>query len=346
LRGILLAAGAELLLEPHERAPAIVHAAVERAGRLVSARERAFLNAVLRRLPAALAAAGQEDGTPPSLARAFSHPAWLVERWTRVWGGNLRPLLAWNQGAPGTFLRHDAGPAPSLPLAEPTPWPGFYLLRPGADWDLVAPRLASGAWTVQNPAQGAAAALLAVCPGETVLDLAAAPGGKSRALAQALGPAGRLAAVDLPGDRLERLRAALAPFPWASVHAADVTDPGALAAAGVPAQADAVLLDVPCSNTGVLQRKPDVKWRLEPGGFARLADLQGRLLRAAADRVRPGGRLVYATCSLEPEENDGVVETFLLAAGRGWSLVRSVRHLPWVDGTDGAAAFLLARAPA
>jgi 16S rRNA (cytosine967-C5)-methyltransferase len=111
----------------------------------------------------------------------------------------------------------------------------------------------------------------------------------------------------------------------------------------LPTIYDAVLLDAPCSNTGVMRHRIDVKWRLRESDIAQHAEQQGALLRSAARLVRDGGRLVYSTCSLEPAENEEVVQRFLRDV-RGWTLERHAVAYPWIDGHDGAGAFLLVRA--
>lgn len=349
VRGILLAAGAEILLAP-QRTPAIVHAAVERGRKLVSPREAGFLNAVLRRLPDALGRTNGDPATPEGAAARFSHPLWLVQRWWERLGPDAtRALLAWNQDAPVAYLRIDRGGIPPPELVEATVHRGVFRVRPGADWTHLAAGLRDGRWTIQNPAQRAAVDLLAPRPGETVLDACAAPGGKSRQIAAALAPdGGPLACLDLPGPRLDALRAALEPLghPWLRVAGLDVRtlNPEALAAAGLPRRYQAVLVDAPCSNTGVLQRKPDVKWRLRGDEFAEHAGRQLALLRGAAACVASGGRVVYATCSLEDEENDGVVRAFL-AATPGWELREQLVSRPWETPTDGGAAYLLRHVP-
>jgi 16S rRNA (cytosine967-C5)-methyltransferase len=110
----------------------------------------------------------------------------------------------------------------------------------------------------------------------------------------------------------------------------------------LPEEYDAVLLDAPCSNTGVMRHRIDVKWRLQDGDFARHAEQQLELLHAAARLVRPGGRLVYSTCSIDGDENENVIKAFFDSrAGGPFKLERSVQAYPWKDGHDGAGAFLL-----
>jgi 16S rRNA (cytosine967-C5)-methyltransferase len=178
-----------------------------------------------------------------------------------------------------------------------------------------------------------------------VLDLCAAPGGKSLLIVDALGR-GRIVAMDLPTARIDRLKENLSRSGGvgAALVQADLLDGGASALRehGLPTEYPAVLIDVPCSNTGVMRHRVDVKWRLEEADLGKHARQQGALLRAAAALVAPGGRLVYSTCSLDPAENAAVVEGFL-DRNRGFALLKSVVAVPWVDRHDGAAAFLLGR---
>jgi 16S rRNA (cytosine967-C5)-methyltransferase len=269
------------------------------------------------------------------------------------------------------------------PWLQPTDWPGFYVV-PAGRWREVEPLVAAGVLYLQDPAARTAAGLLDPLPGETVLDLCAAPGGKSLLLADLLvagarrgdgakaDPAaagsvtadvpgsaagttcGRVVAVDLPDERrLGRLRANLANAGAVDVALveADVLRlcPGLLAERGLPSSYTAVLLDTPCSNTGVMRHRVDVKWRLQESDIATHARQQLALLAAAARLVagpaagRGGGRLVYSTCSLESEENEGVVEAFLRASGAQFALEEARHGRPWEDGCDGASAFLLRR---
>jgi 16S rRNA (cytosine967-C5)-methyltransferase len=168
-------------------------------------------------------------------------------------------------------------------------------------------------------------------------------------IADRLQRTGRLVSLDLPGPRLDRLRENLAEVRGVQVDIVGIDLETARAETfreqGLPDQFAGVLLDVPCSNTGVMRHRVDVRWRLQAGDIARHASQQLVLLQAAAGRVAPGGRLVYSTCSLEREENEGVVEAFLASpAGRGWTLEAQVVARPWVTGEDGAGAFRL-RAP-
>jgi 16S rRNA (cytosine967-C5)-methyltransferase len=179
-----------------------------------------------------------------------------------------------------------------------------------------------------------------------VLDACASPGGKAVLTADTMGT-GHLVALDLPGKREERLRENLAKV--SGVKVSIVTGNllrGARArieSAGAPTEYPAVMLDVPCSNNGVMRHRVDVKWRLSPGDFSRHAAQQLALVESASSFVAPGGRIVYSTCSIDPEENTGVVDAFLEKSEGRFALEKSVISVPWESGHDGAAAFLLCR---
>lgn len=406
LQAVLLVAGFELLetgAAPAEEGHAakVVHHAVGQAKTLLSPAEARLVNAVLRRL----ARAPDLRGAPPSaavgaaeLARFFSHPEWLVRRWLAQLGADATcRLLEWNQSPPPVYGRWRGAADPPAWL-QTTAWPRFYAV-PAGHWSEIEPRLADGALYLQDPATLIAVELLDPQPGETVLDLCAAPGGKSllladmlerrarretalhgetspvsalpgtaAAAAEALSPAnsakaGRVVAVDLPDRRrIDRLKENLAKARATEVALVQA-DVLALSSQlfkehGLPAGYSAVLLDAPCSNTGVVRHRVDVKWRLREADIAKHAGQQLALLTAAARFVaspgtdspgsapadaRPGGRLVYSTCSLEPEENEGVIETFLRSAGGRFVLDQTRGSRPWETGCDGAAAFRLQR---
>jgi 16S rRNA (cytosine967-C5)-methyltransferase len=336
VRAVLCVAGFELLENPGQVAP-IVHHAVEKSKSLTSNKEAGLVNAVARKLALRLAE------PPGSAAEEFSHPDWLVARWEKEFGPEpTRALLAWNQQPAPVHARWRATGAPPDFLA-PTAWAGFFEVKAG-HWDEVRQLAREGALYLQDPSTRLCVELLAPQPGETILDACAAPGGKSLAIADAM-QTGRLVALDEPGPRLGRLQENLTRI-GSGVEVALM--PGDLRRAGprffkeynLPEAYDAVLLDAPCSNTGVMRHRIDVKWRLREGDVEQHAAQQLDLLRAAARLVHPGGRLVYSTCSLETEENEAVVRRFL-AAVRGWELERHVLAYPWIDRHDGAGAFLL-----
>jgi 16S rRNA (cytosine967-C5)-methyltransferase len=340
VRAVLFVAGFEML-EKHAEPAQVVHHAVGKAKVLTSAKEAGLINAVARKLVARLAA------PPASLAEATSHPRWLVERWEKEFGVEAtRALLEWNQQPAPVYARWRQSDAPPPDFLAPTRWPGFFEVKAG-HWDEVRQLAQSGILYLQDPSTRLSIELLAPEPNETILDACAAPGGKSLAIADAM-QTGRLVALDEPGPRLERLQENLNRI-TASVQVALM--PGDLLQANarffqefnLPESYDAVLLDAPCSNTGVMRHRIDVKWRLREGDFARQAAQQLALLRAAARLVREGGRLVYSTCSVETEENEAVVQKFVRESRVPWKTERHLLAYPWIDGHDGAGVFLLRR---
>lgn len=277
------------------------------------------------------------DGDPRSpslLSVRFSLPAWLLERWVARFGSGEAERLSLQCLAPPVLLLRPnpakgntetlaARLAGSGVEAEALPSGAVKLLHPG---DLTAlPGWAEGAFSVQDAAGQAAAQALGVDPGERILDLCAGVGGKTCALAEQAGPAGKVVAVDLSGSRLARLEANATRLGLSNI---EIQAGDALVLTTPWRESfDAVLLDAPCTNTGVLRRRPEARWRLAPEDPARLAEIQARLLEAAASCVRPGGRLVYSTCSLEMEENEGVTRAFA-AAHPGFTLDAETLTLP------------------
>jgi 16S rRNA (cytosine967-C5)-methyltransferase len=352
-RAVLYVAAFELI-EASEGGPdvgqtaKIVHHAVERTKELASAAEARLVNAVVRKLATILEGQKVPGAIAPAevLADYFSHPEWLVQRWLASLGaGPTRSLLEWNQSPAPLHARWRDPSRPAPEWLLPTEWKDFYAV-PSGHWSEVGPMLSAGSLYLQDPGTRLAVALLDPRPGETVLDLCAAPGGKSLLIVDALGT-GKIVAMDLPSARIDRLKENLSRTAGvgAALVQADLQEgAGAvLEEHGLPSQYSAVLIDVPCSNTGVMRHRVDVKWRLQEPDFAKHARQQGALLASAARLLAPGGRLVYSTCSIDAVENEKVVEAFL-DRNRGMSLAGSSTAVPWVDRHDGAAAFLLRRA--
>jgi len=199
-----------------------------------------------------------------------------------------------------------------------------------------------GFFYVQDPSTLLAVTELAPVAGESVLDLCAAPGGKTTFIAQRMGNQGRVIAQDHNSQRLRLLEENCTPS-WHHLRWYWIR-PGVEPATMTGAVYDRVLVDAPCSNTGVLRRRVDLRWRIRVEEIDRLQSGQSALLADAARQVGPGGTLVYSTCSLEPEENQRVVERFL--AERPEFKRESERELlPFKDGVDGAYVARLVRAP-
>jgi 16S rRNA (cytosine967-C5)-methyltransferase len=205
-----------------------------------------------------------------------------------------------------------------------------------------------GWFYVQDPGTLLAPRELGAQPGETVLDLCAAPGGKTTFLAQLMRNEGKIVAGDVSEDRLKLIRencqrlgvTCVEPILFSAFSlSASAFSSGATAPkrseGGQPSAFDRILIDAPCSNTGVLRRRVDLRWRISPAEILRLRQTQLDLLKRAATKLNPGGVLVYSTCSLEPEENSEVVREFL-AAHSNFKLEAERELLPFADGVDGA----------
>jgi len=288
---------------------AVVNEAVEltKAARKRSA--AGLVNAVLRKCrPPASRAATEEE-----LRRSF--PAWLRARWERNFGPEaFADLVRASNAVPPTTLRVSRGERDEIRrrLAQEgiETKPGRFsdcalIVKKGNVQTAEAYR--SGAVVIQDEASQLVAALLAPRPGERVLDLCAAPGIKTGQTALALGR-GLLVACDVSAPRLRTMRKLLRVPDGLTLHTLrlDATRELPFGAAF-----DRILVDVPCSGTGTLARNPEIKWRMQASDLERLAEVQARILRNALKVLVPGGRLVYSTCSLEPEENEQVVERVL-----------------------------------
>ncbi|MEO0509489.1 MAG: transcription antitermination factor NusB [Verrucomicrobiota bacterium] len=348
VEAILLVASYEFLSEPPERHPKIVHHAVERSKRLVNRFEQGFLNAVLRKLPNALSAISVESNP----ADYHSHPNWLVKRWTMEFGHeNTAALLNWNQRIPEKYIKLYQEPDIIPTSLQATEWKNFYRILPTADWKAeIEPLLNQGTAYIKDPSTRLAPEILAPNPGDNVLDLCAAPGGKAYDLAHLMKRKGRIVAVDLPGNRINHLRENLKNLeqkglkPGLLEHDVRELEESIFTENNLPGSYDCVMLDAPCSNTGVIQRRTDVKWRLNERDIKQCAALQLELLTKASKFVKAGARLVYSTCSIETQENEKVVEQFLSSeAGVEFKKVGAVTSRPWETGHDGAGAFLLER---
>jgi 16S rRNA (cytosine967-C5)-methyltransferase len=333
-----------------------VHAAVGETVQTITthpvARWRSLANALLRRL------AQEREGFPwleradhPQewLALRYGHPRWLVERLLAAYGeAETEELLAADDEAPVTHIRANTLRVSRDDLlakllergydARPGTLPeGILVAGPPGVW---AEPEAGHEFVVQDGGSLLAPMLLDPKPGEMVLDMAAGRGGKATHLAALMGNDGEVVALDVHAGKARQCEA-LARDMGAGIVRCEVGD----ARSWEPeARFDAVLLDAPCSGTGTLRRRAELRWRRTPEDVARVADLQRTLLDAAAGHVRAGGRLVYSTCSILPEENSLQIDGFLASAsGTAWRLVRSEQLLPSRDGTDGHFAALLER---
>jgi 16S rRNA (cytosine967-C5)-methyltransferase len=203
------------------------------------------------------------------------------------------------------------------------------------------PEFQNGAWYIQDPATSIAPSLLDAKPGEHILDACAAPGGKTSMLLDTMGmDTGTLWAIDPQQRRVDRLQENLERLGafHVLVRTCDLSD----LANESPPLFDGILLDVPCSNTGVFQRRPDAKWSVTPDSFAERAVLQLQILEQALQLISPTGRIVYSTCCIEPEETTGVIQSFCKAHSE-WTIDEEILRLPGEQNTDGAYACRLVK---
>ena len=320
------------------------HAAVFETVQVAPARSRKLVNAVLRRAlreeePLRQAALRQ----PPHVQ--WSEPEFLLEKWSRQFGAETALALChWNNRPAPVYARINR-----LKISVPDfmeRYPAACLL-PGEEnfvsFSNPIKAIEEGDCYAQDPSTVIACELLDAAPGEMVLDACAAPGGKTACLAEMMTNQGTLIATDRDPARLIRLRENLVRLGVnnTSVLQCDWRDPVSIERTALAESSfDKILLDAPCTNTGVMRRRVDVRWRLRRGDFKRMAAQQLEILRGVARFLRPGGSLVYSTCSLEPEENRNVVERFLKEHGE-FRLTNEKESLPFHEHFDGAYAALL-----
>jgi len=326
---------------------AAVHETVELAGR----KNRSLVNAVLRN---ALRRKQEllENASKQNLSIRSSHPQFLIDRWTKNLGAkHTAALCEWNNRPAPIYARINrlkisdedflaqaesalcADRGPQLREAVPT-HKNFVRVT-----TIPNDALAAGHCYIQDPSTAIACVLLGPLPGERVLDACAAPGGKTGYIAELMKNRGAILACDRDAGRIGTLRdnleslgvkiAQFARHDWSSGE--PLRDASAIS------PFDRILVDVPCSNTGVMRRRVDLRWRLMPEDFLRMRREQLRILRAIIPLLKPGGVLVYSTCSVEPEENEEVVHAFSQEFP-SVELVDQVSVLPFRDGFDGAFA--------
>jgi 16S rRNA (cytosine967-C5)-methyltransferase len=255
------------------------------------------------------------------LSSTLSHPEWLVRRWRDRYGFEAAETWARFDNQPAALtlrvntLRtsRDALMASLAALGvetEPTRFaPHGLAVRSGNP--LLTPLASDGLFIVRDESSQLVALLTGVAPGERVLDACASPGGKTTAMAAAMENHGLIVATDVRGRRVDLLAQAVAASGAACVRVVQADTAGVLP---FRQAFDCVLLDAPCSGLGTLRRDPEIRWRRAEESLAALADTQLCMLNRAGEVIRPGGRLIYATCSSEPEENEAVIGRFL--AGR------------------------------
>jgi len=300
---------------------AAVNETVGVAKKLGGPRLAGWVNAVLRR--ASFERESWLEAAPPigrtgpdkTFSIKYSHPDWMVTRWLSNHPVDVvERFLIWNNRRPSVTLRVNrlkSSPEEviaSLERAGLTPHPTHYdpyFLNIDHPGDLRRlPEIKEGLVSVQDLSQGLVARILDAKPGEEILDLCAAPGGKTTHLAE-LAPEASITSTDKSEERLDYLRTMISRMGYKNVSVSNYD-----IVLSSKRQYDAVLVDAPCTGTGVLSRRPDLRWRRQPDEVRRMAAVQLSLLHYAADRLKPGGRIVYSTCSIEPEENRDLIRRF------------------------------------
>ena len=304
-------------IPPHAAVDTAVTVAREGPGGAGAAR---FVNAILRaaiRAPIGLPSRSADE--LEFLTVAYSHPRWLVERFVEWFGvADAEALMAAGNEAAPNVLRLNLARGPHDELAALIERDGMRIARRGCFPETIvlagapifdSPTYRDGVFQPQAEASQLVARLLAPAAGSTVADCAAAPGGKSTHLAELVGVAGTVLALDLNLAGLRNARATAARLGHRNVLFARADCASALPLR--PQSVGYVMLDAPCTGLGTLREHPEIRWRLQPDDFARMAALQSRMLENAAALVRPAGALVYAVCSLAPHEGPDVIRNFL-----------------------------------
>lgn len=310
-----------------------------------------MINAVLRR------AQREKDDLLKLLAKQppyirLSHPPFLMDRWMEQYGEEDTIQLAeWNNEPPSTILRIEQAAVDAAefvdklredgiePLMHPYSDKEIFLVLPRGIGVRKVPGYEEGWFTVQDPATSVSVDLLAPRPGEVVLDACAAPGGKTAMMASRMRGKGELVAMDLHDDRLDVLKEnqKRLNLGWIELVQGDAREPEKALAGRT---FDAILLDVPCTNTGVLKRRADARWRVDEERLGMITKLQNEILTACSKLLSDKGRIVYSTCSLEAEENEDLVSRWI-RNNPGFRLVKTGKAFPPDSGTDGAFAALI-----
>jgi 16S rRNA (cytosine967-C5)-methyltransferase len=346
-----------------------------RCARAVGAeRATGLVNAVLRRLARTHDTIPLPDLTEDPLAHltsVLSLPPWIAERWLEIFGAEEAATLAKasNSVPPLTArvnplrssrqaLIEELGPR--LPDARPCRLAPRGVLLGHRGHPAHDPAFLEGRYTIQDEASQLVVAYLEPKPGERILDVCAAPGTKTTAIAEEIGDAGEVVALDRNARRLRLVGRDARRLGLTNITTCEYDAMRTLGGFAEQGAFDRILVDAPCSGLGTLRRNPDARWRVRPGDPPRLAEIQTTILRNAAAALRPGGVLVYSTCTLLPEENEMVVES-LLSEARDYRLLPGdaapeparglvgadgyLRCFPHLHDTDGFFAARLERNP-
>lgn len=311
------------------------HAAVFETVELAPKRARGLVNAVLRSADRRATELNELTVKQPLHIRT-SHPEFLVQKWTRQFGeAATNELCRWNNQPAPVYVRINSLKTSGEEFSDASLLPNDNRFASIPD---PRPALEARTCYAQDPSTAVACDSLGAKPDELVLDACAAPGGKTSFIAQMMLNRGRIVACDRAPDRLalltgnlERLGVSntrVVQHDWRSdIFPADLAE----------MRFDRILIDAPCSNTGVMRRRVDVRWRLRPKDFTRMPDEQFDIVQHVIPLLWPGSVLVYSTCSIEPEENEALVER-IIAAFPFLKLTDTKSVLPFRDHFDGAFA--------
>jgi 16S rRNA (cytosine967-C5)-methyltransferase len=320
------------------------HAAVFETVALAKPKGRSLVNGVLRSATRGKADLVREASEQEVSVRT-SHPQFLVSRWVQNFGEkSAEALCDWNNRPAPVYARinririSEAAFLAQHREAEPLPAHENFVRLTNIPHDA----LADGHCYIQDPSTATACLLLDPRPGDRVLDACAAPGGKTGYIAELMKNEGFILAGDRDTNRVRTVQENLERLGVGISHCVshDWTSGNPLPEA---TDFDRILIDVPCSNTGVMRRRVDLRWRLRPESFSRMRTEQLAIVRATIPLLKPGGVLVYSTCSIEPEENEEVVRAILQEVPF-LKLGDQVSMLPFRDGFDGAFAAKFVRA--
>ncbi len=353
---LLNAAAADALSSSPEKFPKITDCWVSASKQKFSNFEARFVNAVLRKIPETAKEILSKKSGLDALSFKYSHPLWLIKKWAKFFGEEkTEEILRANSKPSAVYFRRDYSEQ-SQKLAEefsdclkPLKDGIFFSLKKGM-WNKARALLESPHFYIQDPSTFAAPSQFEPQAGKKYLDLCASPGGKTKAISDIMGmfapnENSLIVSVDLP-ERIDTLRENVSKIKNVKAHVVecDILNQDLaeiLREKNLPAEFDGVFIDAPCSNTGVLGRRPDARYRLSPQDIFSCAKKQLEILSKAKAFVSRGGKLEFSTCSIEPEENEENISLFL-KENPEFYLEKKSLLLP-CDEHDGASCFLLKR---
>ena len=350
---------AEILISDVKKFPKIIHSWVNFAKKAFSKNEANFLNAVLRKIPTTI----EDIKKSEDLSVVYSFPNWLIKRWIKFFGSEktLEILKISNTPSEVFFRKSYAENADKIfkefeEFFKPSQFENFYILKSGS-WQNVKDILKTKYFYIQDPSTSFAVKKLEPKVNGAYLDLCASPGGKSRFIADLIEldaiknnktdelKNSILVSVDLP-KRIEKLKENLQKIDFINykVLECDLIEENLtqkLKSENLPELFDGVFIDAPCSNTGVLRRRPDARYRIKETDIYACKDIQAEFIKKYSKYVKIGGRFVFSTCSIDFEENEKNAETFL-KENPNFSIEESKTYLPSLEN-DGCGVFVFKR---